>query len=176
MIDASVAPRFLHLERQWDTLVQRALIENKFSMPAGECFGAVVFADTLIRALPGLTHMVVFTDSIATARALTTGSSDAPQLNFLVKWLQWCNPGVQFLGIHQPGRRNCAADGLSRDKSTEVLAEAAAAGAVTVELETRAEAWQALASALAMPLKADARSATSLRPSQVSARKRQKQR
>ena len=25
VIDASVAPRFLHLERQWDALVQRAL-------------------------------------------------------------------------------------------------------------------------------------------------------
>ena len=121
-------------------------------MPAGECFGAVVFADALARTLPGLTHMVVFTDSIATARAVTTGSSAALQLNFLVKWLQRQHPQVQWLGIHQPGRRNCAADGLSRDKAAEVIAEAAAAGAVTVELEAHPEAMQALIGAMAMPL------------------------
>ena len=86
--DASVAGRFLHLEAQWDTHVQHALVNNLFSMPAGECFGAVIFADALARTLPGLTHMVVFTDSVATARAFTTGSSGALQLNYLVKWLQ----------------------------------------------------------------------------------------
>ena len=115
--DASVPPICLHLERQWDDLVHRALVENRFSMPAGECFGAVIFADALTSATPGLSHMIVFTDSVATAQALTTGSSGAPQINYLVQWLQQRHPTVQWLGIHQPGKRNCAADGLSRDSA-----------------------------------------------------------
>ena len=91
--------------------------------------------------------MVVFTDGISTARALTTGSSDAPKLNFSLR--SGCNGatlgGVQFLGIHGWFQKWCwAADGLSRDKAREVIAEAAAAGAVTVELAAQPEAWQAL--------------------------------
>ena len=151
--DERIAARFIHLERQWEPHVQRALVENRFSMPAGECFGAVVFADALARTLVGLTHMVVFTDSVATARAFTTGSSGAPQLNFLVQWLHERHPRVQWLGVHQPGKRNCAADALSRDGTAEVLAEAATAGLVVVEMAAAPEAWAALEYAMSLPLR-----------------------
>ena len=160
-MDTAVPPICFHLERQWDDLVQRALIENRFSMPAGECFGAVIFADALTTATPGLTHMVVFTDSVATAQALTTGSSSAPQINYLVQWLQQRHPSVQWLGIHQPGKRNCAADGLSRDGTDTVLAEVTASGAVTVELTAAQAAWRALEHAMSLPLRgADAPTAS----------------
>lgn len=143
----------LRLEHKWAPHVQQALIENRFSMPAGECFGAVVFADTLVHALPDVTHMVVFTDSVATASAFTTDNSGAPQLNCLVRWLQRRHPHVQWLGIHQPGIRNCAADGLSRDGTEDVLREAAESGAVVVGLEAAPEAWLVLEEAMALPLR-----------------------
>ena len=85
--DARMAPRMLHLESKWQPHVQRALVANTLSMPAGECFGAVLFADALARVLPGLMHLVVFTDSVATARAFTSDNSGAPQLNAMVRWL-----------------------------------------------------------------------------------------
>ena len=159
--DSSVAGRFLHLEHQWEPHVQQALVANHFSMPAGECFGAVIFADALAQTLPGLSHMIVFTDSVATARAFTTGSSGALQLNYLVKWLQQRHPHIQWLGVHQPGKRNCAADSLSRDGAAAVLAEAAAAELVVVELEAAPEAWAALEYAMSLPLRdTDAPAAT----------------
>ena len=151
--DDAVPPVCLHLEKQWEAHVQRALIENRFSMPAGECFGAVIFADTLLQTTPGVTHMVVFTDSVATVQALTTGSSSAPQINYLVQWLQTRHPHVQWLGIHQPGKRNCAADGLSRDGTDSVLAEVSAAGAVVVQLAAMPAAWSALEYAMTLPLR-----------------------
>jgi hypothetical protein len=129
-------PVFLFGERRWEPDILRALQHDDMSMPAGECVGAVALADALLRILRGTTHLVVFTDSDATARALTTASSGAPQLNFAIRWLVARHPLVQFLGIHQPGARNGAADGLSRQRQDgeRVLAEAAEAGLATVRV------------------------------------------
>jgi len=128
-------PTFLYIEQRWDANSLSALQANTFSMPAGEAFGAVTLLDAVARRLCGVTHIQAFTDSDATARALTTGNSGSPQLDYLVRWLFARHPGVQFLGIHQAGVRNSASDGLSRHALREVLREAAATGAATERLE-----------------------------------------
>ena len=157
VIDEGVeAPFFLFHENRWRPDALAALQADLFSMPAGECFGAVVFADALLRELGGATHLVCFTDSAATATAFTTGGSGAPQLHFLITWLIGRWPGTQFLGIHQPGVRNDAADALSRTAEGRawVLAEAAAAGATICELRPPSGEIDALLElAMACPLR-----------------------
>ena len=69
------------MAESWSEGTLRMLQCDVLSMPAGECFGAVVLADAVARRLGGLTHMWCFTDSIATRSAVTTGSSSAPQLD-----------------------------------------------------------------------------------------------
>jgi hypothetical protein len=130
------APIFLWCERRWEHDVLQALQANSVSMPAGECVGAVAFADALLTALGGVTHLIVFTDSDATAKAFTTGDSGAPQLDCAMRWLISRHPLVQFVGRHQPGVRNGAADGLSRQQEDRerVLAEASAAGMAVVQV------------------------------------------
>ena len=100
--------------------------------------------------------MIVFSDSDATARAFTTASSGAQQLNAAMQWLIARHPFVQFLGIHQPGVRNAAADGLSRQQldRERVLAEAAAAGLRPVRVPLDEEAVRLLIAAVrSMPLR-----------------------
>ena len=150
---------FIFLERRWASPDLKALQANTFSMPAGECYGAVLFADALVRALGSVTHLICFTDSDATAKAFSSAGSGAPQLNFLVEWLLARHPALQLLGIHQPGKRNSAADGLSRtaEARRRVLTEAAAAGAELVELQLSpadsAAAQRLLDGARACPLR-----------------------
>jgi hypothetical protein len=152
-------PFFIFREQRWSAHALKALQDDAFSMPAGECFGAVTFADALLRALGGVTHLVVYTDSDATAKAFTAASSGAPQLNAPVQWLLERHPGVQFLGVHQPGTRNEAADALSRTAAgrQRVLQQAAAAGAELIELQFGAADAAAeaalLAVAMACPLR-----------------------
>jgi hypothetical protein len=137
LITAGNRSFFIFHEQRWRSDALRALQANRLSMPAGECYGAVLFADALIRALGGVSHLVCFTDSDATAKALVAGGSGAPQLNFLVEWLQTRHPSVMFLGVHQRGVRNGVADALSRKRSDgqRVVREAAATGAEVVELQ-----------------------------------------
>ena len=126
-------------------------------MPAGECHGAVVFADALLSALHGVTHLYCFTDSDATARAFTTAGSGSPQLNVQMQWLLRRHPGVQLLGIHQAGVRNEAADRLSRTIAgrDKVLAEVKAAGLTSVEIQPPADDVAAMLSlAMASPQRA----------------------
>lgn len=150
---------FVFYEDRWQSGPLRALQENRFSMPAGECYGAVLFADMLVRALGGVTHLVCFTDSDATARAFSATSSGAPQLNCLIGWLTSRHPDLQLMGVHQQGVRNGAADKLSRtaEGRREVLAAAAATGAELVELQLSegdaAEASRLLSAAMACPLR-----------------------
>lgn len=149
-------PVFLWYEERWAPEVLTALQRNDMSMPAGECVAAVVFADALLSALHGATHLLVLTDSDATAKAFTTGGSGAPQLNCAIMWLIARHPLVQFLGLHQPGKRNGAADGLSRQRADgdRVLAEAAAAGLQTVRVRVNRAAVDALiADVRACPLR-----------------------
>ena len=130
-------PFFVFREQRWRPHALEALQRDRFSMPAGECFGAVVFADALMRALGAVTHLVCFTDSDATAKAFSAASSGAPQLNSLIQWLLERHPRVQMMGVHQPGKRNGAADELSRSAEgrQRVLAAVAATVADLIELQ-----------------------------------------
>jgi hypothetical protein len=120
---------FPYSDPRWPEQIKLALQSNKLSMPAGEGLGAVIFADALIEAMVGITHLVIFTDSSCVSEAIQSSSSGSPQLNFVVNWLFQRHPDVQFMGIHQPGVRNHASDSLSRSASAAVLADARAAGA-----------------------------------------------
>ena len=152
-VEIGGTPTFLFYEERWSSEALAALQADRFSMPAGECFGAVVFADALLSELGGATHLVIYTDSDATARAVTTAGSGSPQLNLLIQWLLRRHPGVQLLGVHQPGVRNSAADGLSRDGRRGVLNDAVDAGLALRELAPAARDVEALlAGVLAAPL------------------------
>ena len=150
---------FLFREQRWPADALAALQADRFSMPAGECFGAVSFADVLLKVLTHVTHLVCYTDSDATARAFSAAGSGAPQLNCLMQWLMQRHPGVQLLGVHQPGERNRAADALSRSAEMRevVLREAAADGLELLELQTSqsdsAAELALLAAAMACPLR-----------------------
>ncbi|KAL3895180.1 MAG: hypothetical protein SGPRY_013583 [Prymnesium sp.] len=119
---------FLYLAERWDPEPLRRLQADSMSMPAGEAYGAVMLLDAVLHHLGGVSHMKCYTDSDATAKALTSSNSGAPQLNTLVRWLVDRHPHTQFLGVHQPGVRNSASDRLSRGRAGSVLAEARAAG------------------------------------------------
>ena len=101
--------------------------------------------------LPGLRHAVSFTDSMATKAVLTSGASPAPQLNALALWLFGRLPGVQILAIHQPGKRNDAADGISRADLHKVLSEVAEAGWRHIRVPTPDGAWALARRLLLLP-------------------------
>jgi hypothetical protein len=128
---------FIYTDPRWPSDVLEALQSNALSMPAGEGIGAVVFADAIAAALPGLSHLIIFTDSSPVVAALQSGNSDSPQLHAIVLWLFQRRPGLQFVALHQPGKRNNAADGLSRHAtaSVHVVADAVAAGARAERME-----------------------------------------
>ncbi|KAL3909143.1 MAG: hypothetical protein SGPRY_009532, partial [Prymnesium sp.] len=80
--------RFVYLAEEWDEATLRKLQADEISMPAGEAYGAVMLIDAAIRLLSKVSHVICFTDSDATAKALATANSGAPQLNYLVRcWL-----------------------------------------------------------------------------------------
>ena len=132
--DGEAHPQFLYVEQRWSADTLRALQSDELSMPAGEAYGAVIAADAMLAALPGATHMVIFTDSEATEAAINSGNSGSPQMNGMIQWLFERWPGVQFLGVWQKGVRNDVADGISRQGLAEVLAQAQAAGLVARRL------------------------------------------
>lgn len=101
----------------------RRLQKNEWSMPPGEMFGVAMIVTAAVRRLEGVTHVVCFSDSVSTARAVTSGSSAAPQLNVIVLQLHisWARK-TQMIGVHQPGVRNGVSDRLSIGKLLEVLA------------------------------------------------------
>ncbi|KAL3914680.1 MAG: hypothetical protein SGPRY_007546 [Prymnesium sp.] len=121
-------PRFLFMAETWDQVALAQLQSDVLSMPAGECFEAVMLADAVARRLKGLSHLWYLTDSVATRSAITTGNSGAPQLDFLVTWLCQRQPGVQFIAVHGKGVRNVVADRLSRGGAAGVLSEVQEAG------------------------------------------------
>lgn len=61
-------PRFLYMAERWSDEVLRLLQNDVLSMPAGECFGAVMLADAVARRLMGLSHLLRFTDSVGHGR------------------------------------------------------------------------------------------------------------
>lgn len=129
-----------YISERWDEESLQRLQRDDWSMPAGEMFGATMIISACLRRLEGVTHLVCFTDSKATARALTTGGSGAPQINRLAQFLQSSFPRVQILGVHQPGKRNGASDSLSRGRGEAVVEEARAAGLSVERLELPASA------------------------------------
>ena len=142
---------FIYMDPRWPPDVLQALRQNDLSMPAGEAIGAVVFADALLEALPGVTHLTIFTDSSATAVGIQTSSSPSPQMNVLMDWLMQRNPSTQFMALHQPGKRNGAADSLSRKDSASVLADAKAAGAIPIRLPLEPHAIDLMRVAMTHP-------------------------
>lgn len=82
-----------------------------------------------------MTHLYVFTDSTPVVAALQSCNSDSTQLNAIVRWLFQRHPRLQIIAMHQPGKRNGAADGLSRTATDRVLADAERAGARLMRLE-----------------------------------------
>ncbi|KAL3908273.1 MAG: hypothetical protein SGPRY_009864, partial [Prymnesium sp.] len=139
-----------YLAQQWDMSTRPALQDNAFSMPAGEAYGAVVLLDAILSALHGVTHMICFTDSDATAKGLTSG---APQLNYLISWLCGRWGSTQFLGVHQKGSRNITSDRLSRGDRDLVLSELPSLGIRVRELSPTAEAGAMLELAKGQPLR-----------------------
>jgi len=100
-------------------------------MPAGELGMLVGIAPALMAACEArgirVTNLICMTDSIVTRAAVNHNSSPSLQLNFLVTdltdslrrfYLLTGAPVPQLLGVHVPGVRNGAADGLSRGKAT----------------------------------------------------------
>jgi hypothetical protein len=143
--------KFLYHDPRWPPDVATALQQDKLSMPAGEGIGAVAFADSLLTAVPSITHLTIFTDSSAVQQAFQSSSSGSPQLNFIVSWLFQRHPDVQFMAIHQPGVRNTAADRLSRTDSAAVLREAAATGAAILHIPLQQHAYDLMREAMAKP-------------------------
>ena len=153
-----VATSLLHSMQQWDwpnawPPLQQMLIEglDRSGVPAGEALGAVIFADALLRTLPGVTHLTIFTDSSPVQVAINSAASPSPQINCIVAWLFQRHPSVQFMAVHQPGVRNTAADGFSRTASATVLADAEAAGAHITALHQREHDIALMHMALAAP-------------------------
>ena len=141
----------LDMDPRWPDDLLLALRENDLSMPAGEALGAVAFADALAECLPGLTHLVMYGDSTPVQYGLQSGNSDSTQLNYILRWLLERRPELQLLGIHQPGKRNGAADGLSRLASARIRREAEAVGARVVTLPADPAVWTLARAARAMP-------------------------
>ena len=135
LIRASGQLIFIYTDPRWPPDVLEALQSNTLSMPAGEGIGAVVFADAIAAILPGISHLIIFTDSSPVVAALQSGNSNSPQLNAIVQWLFRRRPQLQIIALHQPGKRNGAADGLSRHATHSVVADAIALGARPEHIE-----------------------------------------
>lgn len=89
----------MYMAERWSDETIRLLQSDALSMPAGECFGAVMLADAVANRFEGLTHLWCLTDSVATRSAVTSGSSGTPQLNFLV--ICGCARGGRQFGSFQ---------------------------------------------------------------------------
>ena len=157
-------PTLLYTSEEWPQWALRALQGNDLSMPAGEGFGVVAVLDALIGSLEGVSHVYVFTDCIAARAAINSEASGSPQINELIRWLLARHPHIQLLAFHQPGKRNRAADGLSRngyggELASTILHEAREAGMQTEELELTRDAWDALEGAARLPQRAEKGSA-----------------
>jgi len=98
-----------------------------------------------------VTHLTIVTDSSATAVGIQTSISPSPQMNVLMDWLMQRNPSTQFMALHQPGKRNGAADSLSRKDSASVLADAKAAGAIPIRLPLEPHAIDLMRVAMTHP-------------------------
>ena len=145
---------FIYTDPRWPPAVLAALQQNELSMPAGEGIGAVIFADALAEVLSELRYIIIFTDSSPVVAALQSGNSESPQLNAIVRWLFQRRPRLQVLALHQAGKRNGAADGLSRVDSARVVADAQRVGARAERLACEGEMHALALSAMRLPQRA----------------------
>ena len=152
-------PTFLYVSVPWPLWARNDLQSNYLSMPAGEGFGSVAFIDAVVRTLEGVTHLYIYTDCLAFQCAINSEASGSPQMDALVRWLLDRHPGVQFLAFHQPGKRNRAADGLSRDghggeKARTIVGEALAADLLPEEIELSDVSWEMFKGVATLPQRA----------------------
>jgi len=141
-------PTFFYLEARWPTGLLHALQADSLSMPAGEMVGIAAIALAVMKRLGGVTDVYSFTDASAAQAAINSGSSGSRQLHALLVWLFDRAGDTQFLALHQQGKRNWAADALSRDGhggSTirEVLQAAEAADLEIERLDLPDGLWDA---------------------------------
>ncbi|KAL3920846.1 MAG: hypothetical protein SGPRY_005109, partial [Prymnesium sp.] len=85
--------RFYYVEQLWGQETLGRLQATAWSMPAGEMFDAVMILMAIVAVLPAVSHVIRFTDSRATARAVTSNGSGAPQLHVLAQYLSAALPG-----------------------------------------------------------------------------------
>lgn len=71
--------KLLFVEQQWCEETLGRLQRDEWSMPAGEMFGAAIIVAAAVQRLEGVTHVMCFSDSVSTARAVTSGNSAAPR-------------------------------------------------------------------------------------------------
>ena len=90
------------------------------------------------------THVICFTDATGARSAINSGGSGAPQLDALATWIFENIGPVQLLALHQPGKRNRAADGLSREDGHLIRHEAKSRGFKLIDLKPPSEAIQKL--------------------------------
>ena len=107
---------------------------------------------SLVEQARRLARLVVFSDSKATVALLRSCSSGSPQMNAIGEWLFERCPRLQLPAVHQPGKRNGAADGLSRIQgATDVLQEAEGGGAVVVPMPHPDPFFELMYTAAALP-------------------------
>ena len=104
-------------------------------MPAGELFGLACLIIAVCKYAPGsITHVVCFTDATPARSAINSGGSGAAQLETIIEWLHSHIGHTQLLSVHQPGKRNRAADTISRGAGLQIKNEAKKAGFKIVSL------------------------------------------
>ena len=158
-------PLLLYIEHRWPGWAQRALEAGNLSMPAGELSGSAAIALAVRLRLPGLAYLHVHTDCEPGRVAMNSGASSSPQMNFILDWFLGELGDTQLLAWHQPGKRNWAADGLSRDgnggaTAAEVLSAAQAAGFDVERLALPDQLLKTLDTARALPQRASRRQTT----------------
>ena len=142
-------PRLLYVEARWPDWAQRAFEANTLSMPAGEMAGTAAMVLAVRQRLEGVACVYAFTDCEPSQLAINSNASGSPQLHFVLQQMLTELGAAQILAIHQPGKRNWGADGLSRDGNggatvAEVLRQAMAAGMVVEKLPFPETIWAAL--------------------------------
>lgn len=126
--DGSRRTTMLYMSELWDHNVCKMLQQDELSMAAGEAFGAIAQMDSLCDALPGLSHIVVFSDSSASVQLLNSDNSASPQMDYLMRWFVKRRPSILTMAVHIPGKANRTSDALSRNIGHQFLMEAAATG------------------------------------------------